>query len=137
VVVDEAVARMLRLHKFPISDNSNTLVQGSYDNYCNYGPNQLRRFQHNHPNLTYLVKDMTQIIPSVHVRNHKDSCKYLYGSAYKLGVGHFVGEIIKAFWPYTNARAGQTRQMSNGRRQDTHCSNFDGWNWMKLARLRT
>jgi hypothetical protein len=109
-----------------------------YDADCIYRPNLLTRFSKHYPDVVHMLdNDMAAfIIPAVHIHNHKEWCWYNYGGAYTPCIGHFFGETAEMIWPYMNRFAGQTRQMTNGHRQDTIIQNLTAWNWCKVQRLR-
>jgi hypothetical protein len=94
------------------------------------------RFIEHYPELLHRLLDITPIVPAVHVRGHRDFCQYVYAPAYVPCIGHFFGETAEFVWPYLNSIAGQTRQMTNGRRQDTIIRHENEWNGRKNQRGR-
>jgi hypothetical protein len=107
----------------------------SYDVMCILKPNLVRSFGINHPDTVHRLLNTKLLIPVVHVCDHKELCKYVYAYAYTLGVGRFFGETAEYFWPCLNQFRGQTRQMTNGHRQDTIIHVCSDWNWQKIQRL--
>jgi len=107
----------------------------SYDIVCGYCIHALERFAENFPDEAAFVESTRWLIPLVHVQNHKDSCTYLYSSAYTDGAGHFHGETAEMTWVELNQLAPQTRQMNNGHRHDTIIDHHSYWNWVKTSNM--
>ncbi|KDR65131.1 hypothetical protein GALMADRAFT_148963 [Galerina marginata CBS 339.88] len=107
----------------------------SYDIVCGYCINVEDRFATNFPDEAAFVNNTRWLIPLVHVHNHKDSCTYLYSSAYIDGAGHFHGETAEMTWIELNQLAPQTRQMNNGHRHDTMIDHHSYWNWVKTSNM--
>jgi hypothetical protein len=128
-----ALARAFDFRRFSVSETVEILI--SYDAMCILNPNMKARFSAQHPKLAYLLENARKVIPVCHVRNHKEYCWYVYGSAYMSSVGHFTGETAEYVWPFLNGIGGQTRQMTNGHRQDTIIRNLNDWNWRKTQRM--
>jgi hypothetical protein len=107
----------------------------SYDAMCILKPNLINCFTLNHPDTLHRLLNAKFLIPALHVRNHKELCKYVYTHAYTPGVRRFFGETAEYFWPCLNCFGGQIRQMTNGHRQDTIIRVCADWNWRKIQRL--
>ena len=101
---------------------------------CIWFVNMFPRFIEHHPELLHRLLDVTPIVPSVHICGHRNFCHYVYAPAYVPCIGHFFGETAEFVWPYLNSVAGQTRQMTNGRRQDTIIRYENEWNERKNQR---
>jgi hypothetical protein len=107
----------------------------SYDCACQYEVNLLERFETSFPDIYHLVKRMRWCIPALHIQGHKEGCLYEYSSSYKECVAHFFGETSEMYWAEINQQGPQTRQMNNGRRQDTLMDSHGDWNWKKMAKM--
>lgn len=107
----------------------------SYDCNCQYAANIMERFRERFPELVKRIKKMRFCIPVVHIRDHKETCEYLYGSFYTEGGCHFHGEQAESIWAEFNQLGGRTRQMSPGHRHDVLNDHIGDWNWQKTASM--
>jgi Kyakuja-Dileera-Zisupton transposase len=139
--VDFALARALRQRS---SGDSSSLLRpqeddvdkvNSYDSACQFGIHATDRFDEFFPELVSLVQRTRWAIPALHIQGHKDTCMYLYASAYMDCVGHFHGETAEHPWPEMNQVGAHVKQMNNGHRQDTLNDNYGDWNWRKTMNM--
>lgn len=107
----------------------------SYDCNCQFSANLLDRFRKHFPDLVKRIKKMQFCIPVVHIRDHKESCEYLYGSFYTEGGCHFHGEQAESIWAEFNQLGGRTRQMTPGHRHDVLNDHIGDWNWQKTTSM--
>jgi hypothetical protein len=128
------VNRGLNVHHFDEGYEPDLAL--SYDAMCILKPNLINSFALNYPDTLHRLLNAKFLIPALHVRNHKELCKYVYTHAYTPGVRRFFGETAEYFWPCLNRFGGQIRQMTNGHRQDTIIRVCGDWNWRKIQRLR-
>jgi Kyakuja-Dileera-Zisupton transposase len=103
----------------------------TYDSVCQFSVHATDRFDEFFPDLVSLVRRTRWGIPALHIQGHKDTCMYLYGTAYMDSVAHLHAETAEQAWPKLNQVGGQVRQMNNGHRQDTLNDNYVDWNWKK------
>lgn len=107
----------------------------SYDCNCQYAAKILQRFMERFPELVKRIKKMDFCIPAVHIRDHKESCEYRYGSFYTEGGCHFHGEQAESIWAEFNQLGARTRQMSPGHRHDVLNDHLGDWNWQKTSSM--
>ena len=105
----------------------------SYDSACQYEVNVDSRFKEFFPDVAPIVQRTRWVIPALHIQGHKDTCMYMYSSAYMDHVAHFHGETSEQCWPEENQTGAQVIQMNNGHRQDTLNDNHGDWNWKKTV----
>jgi hypothetical protein len=67
----------------------------SYNAMCILKPNLIKCFALNHPETLHRLLNAKFLVPAIHVRNHKEMCKYVYTHAYTPGVGRFYGETAE------------------------------------------
>ncbi|KAF7327107.1 CxC2 domain-containing protein [Mycena kentingensis (nom. inval.)] len=107
----------------------------TYDIACAYIIHLLDRFKVHFPDLVDQVQKMRWGIPALHVQGHKDSCTYMFGTAYMECVGHFYGETAEQYWPEANQLGALIRQMNSGHRHDTLIFHHGDWNWKKTVKI--
>ncbi|KAJ7059954.1 hypothetical protein C8F01DRAFT_989029, partial [Mycena amicta] len=110
----------------------------SYDSYCSWIINQLRRVLEMFPEeewLHQLVSEMEGQIAAKHIDGHGDPCKKKYQPAYFPCRTHFHGESAETIWPFLNGFGPSFPQMNGGARHDSINFAMDFWNRHKILRL--
>ncbi|KAJ7059722.1 hypothetical protein C8F01DRAFT_1059095 [Mycena amicta] len=110
----------------------------SYDSYCSWVVNQLRRVLELFPEeewLHELVVEMEGQVAASHINGHGQFCQKKYQPAYFPCRAHFHGESAETIWPNLNAYGPSLRQMNAGARHDSINFAMDSWNRNKIIRL--
>ncbi|KAG6848173.1 hypothetical protein H0H93_002703 [Arthromyces matolae] len=107
----------------------------SYDIWCHYHVNLVKRFRERFPTLAGVVSRVRGTIPKMHVVNYVLMCMLLYGFNYLPFSGETWGENIEGGWAEQNQSAGSTKEMNDGHRHDSLDDMFGYWNWMKLHNM--
>jgi hypothetical protein len=106
----------------------------SYDIWCQYSVNLLRRFQERFPRMAGIIQRIRGAIPSAHIRGHLLACQLIWAFKYIQYSGETYGELIETSWAEQNLAAGSTKEQNDGHRHDTLDDFFNYWNWTKLHR---
>lgn len=107
----------------------------SYDCNCQDSARIKERFQERFPDLVDRIRETEYSIPVVHIRDHKESCEYLFGTFYMEGGAHFHGEQAESVWAEFNQLGARTRQMTLGHRHDVLNDHMGDWNWQKTSSM--
>ena len=107
----------------------------SYDIWCQYAINLLKRFLEWFPRMADVIKRVRGAIPSAHIWGHLLVCQLIWAFKYIMYSGETYGELIETSWAEQNQTAGSTKEQNDGHRHDT-LDDFCGyWNWTKLHQL--
>ncbi|KAF8168857.1 hypothetical protein K438DRAFT_1983707 [Mycena galopus ATCC 62051] len=125
----------------PPNDTNTALVSEalvfSYDSYCAYWINQLKRALEQFPEETWL-HDLLELcegqVAAAHINDHGPKCKSMWQPVYFGCRAHFHGESAERVWAFLNPLGASTRQMNGGARHDTINFVMDGWNTSNVLR---
>lgn len=112
----------------------------SYDICCQYIINLLKRFRENfkdHPNVIALVEECEALIPQLHIKGHKGTCKSTMAFDTTPSTGRTDGEFVEPPWFFLKAVGRFTREMNAGNRRDTLDDFINFFNWMKMQTMGT
>jgi hypothetical protein len=109
----------------------NRWIMISYDIWCQYGVNLIKRFREHFPSILPMVSRVRGAIPSAHIRGHLLHCQVLWAFKYIKYSGETYGELIETSWAEQNQTAGSTKEQNDGHRHDTLDDFFGYWNWTK------
>ncbi|KAJ6631085.1 hypothetical protein B0H10DRAFT_2207466 [Mycena sp. CBHHK59/15] len=110
---------------------------GSYDSYCAYEVNQLKRAVLLFPEDTWLHELLETIegqTPADHINGHGQDCQCFWQPVYFACRAHFHGETAEMLWAFLNPLGASTRQMTAGGRHDIISFVMDTWNMWKVLR---
>ncbi|KAG6834489.1 hypothetical protein H0H93_009346 [Arthromyces matolae] len=108
----------------------------SYDIWCQYQVNLLKRFRQWFPGpIADQIPKIRGAIPKMHIENHVIACMHLYSFTYLPYSGETWGENIEGGWAEQNQSAGSTKEMNDGHRHDALDDIFGYWNWSKLISM--
>ena len=111
--------------------SDNRWVMISYDIWCQFSVNLIKRFRERFPAILPIVSCVCRAIPSAHIRGHLLCCQVLWVFKYLKYSGETYGEMIKTSWAEQNQTAGSTKEQNDGHRHDTLDDFFGYWNWTK------
>jgi hypothetical protein len=103
----------------------------SYDIWCQFWINLLKRFRERFPAMLPIISRIRGAIPSAHIRGHLLLCQVLWVFKYIKYSGETYGEMIETGWAEQNQTAGSTKEQNDGHRHDTLDDFFGYWNWTK------
>ena len=109
----------------------------SYDSYCSFVVNQLKRAVQLFPAAHWLHEKLRISegqVAAAHINDHGPRCKTMWQPVYFPARAHFHGESAERVWAFLNALGASTRQMNGGARHDTINFVMDGWNTSKVMR---
>lgn len=109
----------------------------SYDGYCSFCVNELKRALLLFPEDTWLHDILDHIegqIPADHINGHGPDCQKLWQAIYASCRAHFHGESAEVIWAFLNPLGSSTRQMTAGARHDIINFVMDSWNTSKVRR---
>ncbi|KIY47261.1 hypothetical protein FISHEDRAFT_45685, partial [Fistulina hepatica ATCC 64428] len=109
----------------------------SYDAACQYSVNWLKQISQQFSDLVDFAERVRWAISTLHIKDHKSNCMYMYGMCYKECMGHFHAETVEHFWPTLNQFCKVTRQMTPGHQHDALTAFTNDWNWKKVAGMDT
>ncbi|KAJ7020730.1 hypothetical protein C8F04DRAFT_1274647 [Mycena alexandri] len=121
----------------PHAPESETPMVQSYDSYCSFVVNRVKRAVDLFPEDTWLhdiLKDMDGQIPADHINGHGADCQTLWQAVYFGCRGHFHGETAEVIWAFLNPLGSSTRQMTGGARHDIINFVMHAWNMLKYLR---
>lgn len=127
----------LKQRNSPPPDGSQNPVVFSYDSYCAFCINQLKRAVEQYPEETWfheLLADCEGQVAAAHINDHGPRCKTQWQPVYFGCRAHFHGESVERIWAFSNALGPSTRQMNGGARHDTINFVVDGWNTSNVLR---
>jgi hypothetical protein len=121
---------------FALSECSdNRWIMLSYDIWCQYGTNLMKRIRNRFPAIVPTVSRIRGAIPSAHIRGHLLRCQILWAFKYIKYSGETYGEMIETSWAEQNQTAGSTKEQNDGHRHDTLDDFFRYWNWTKYHQM--
>ncbi|KAJ7837757.1 hypothetical protein B0H14DRAFT_3459895 [Mycena olivaceomarginata] len=109
----------------------------SYDSYCSFVVNQLKRATVLFPKDSWFHEMLEEVegqIPADHINGHGPDCQCVWQAVYFACRAHFHGETAKMIWGFLNPLGASTRQMTGGARHDTINFVIDAWNTRKVLR---
>jgi Kyakuja-Dileera-Zisupton transposase len=111
--------------------SKNRWIMLSYDIWCQFGVNLIKRFRERFPATLPIISRVRGAIPSAHIRGHLTRCQVLWAFKYIKYSGETYGEMIETSWAEQNQTAGSTKEQNDGHRHDTLDDFFGYWNWTK------
>ncbi|KAJ7019681.1 hypothetical protein C8F04DRAFT_1275979 [Mycena alexandri] len=120
----------------PLPPESATPVNQSYDSYCSFVKNQLKRAVDLFPEEEWLHTLLNSIegqIPANHINGHGVECQTIWQAVYFPCRAHFHGETAEVLWAFLNPLGSSTRQMTVGARHDTINYVMHAWNMLKVV----
>ncbi|KAF8197337.1 hypothetical protein K438DRAFT_1760115 [Mycena galopus ATCC 62051] len=121
----------------PHDPESRTPMAQSYDGYCSFVVNMVKRAHEMFPEQEWLHELLVQMegqIPADHINGHGPGCQAVWQAVYFNCRAHFHGETAEMLWAFLNPLGSSTRQMTGGARHDTINFVMDAWNASKLLR---
>lgn len=107
----------------------------TYDIWCQYHVNLLKRFGALFPNFLSTARRICGAVPKLHIQGHTDECQQHFSLNYLPYSGETYGEGIESSWSVNNESGGSTKQQNHGHRHDSLDDGFAYWNWQKLMTL--
>ncbi|KAJ7101819.1 hypothetical protein C8R43DRAFT_963921 [Mycena crocata] len=107
----------------------------SYDSYCSFVVNMVKRAMEIYPEETWLHAALAAAegqIPADHINGHGLDCQAIWQAVYFACRAHFHGETAEMIWAFLNALGSSTRQMTGPARHDTMNFVIDAWNTWKV-----
>ncbi|KAF8129995.1 hypothetical protein K438DRAFT_2032380 [Mycena galopus ATCC 62051] len=121
----------------PHNPVSRTPMAQSYDGYCSFVVNMVKRAHEMFPEQEWLHELLVQMegqIPADHINRHGPGCQAVWQAVYFNCRAHFHGETAEMLWAFLNPLGSSTRQMTGGARHDTINFVMDAWNVLKVLR---
>ncbi|KAJ7726865.1 hypothetical protein B0H14DRAFT_2410353 [Mycena olivaceomarginata] len=121
----------------PRGPESATPLVVSYDSYCSFVVNQLKRATVLFPKDSWFHEMLEEVegqIPADHINGHGPDCQCVWQVVYFACRAHFHGETAEMIWGFLNPLGASTRQMTGGARHDTINFVIDAWNTRKVLR---
>ncbi|KAJ7026891.1 hypothetical protein C8F04DRAFT_1296032 [Mycena alexandri] len=121
----------------PHAPETQTPMVQSYDSYCSFVVNQVKRATDLFPDEIWLHDLLAKVdgqIPADHINGHGLNCQTLWQAVYFACRGHFHGETAEVIWAFLNALGSSTRQMTGAARHDTINFVMHAWNMLKYLR---
>ncbi|KAJ7037559.1 hypothetical protein C8F04DRAFT_1035503 [Mycena alexandri] len=121
----------------PHSPESMTPLVQSYDSYCSFVVNQVKRAVDLFPEeewLHMLLQKIEGQIPANHINGHGADCQTIWQAVYFACRAHFHGETAEVLWAFLNPLGASTRQMTGGARHDIINFVMHAWNMVKVLR---
>ncbi|KAJ7201539.1 hypothetical protein GGX14DRAFT_571190 [Mycena pura] len=121
----------------PHGSESATPLVMSYDSYCSFVVNELKRATELFPEDSWFHKMLETVegqIPADHINGHGPDCQCVWQAVYFACRAHFHGETAEMIWGFLNALGASTRQMTGGARHDIINFVIDAWNTRKVLR---
>ncbi|KAJ7032235.1 hypothetical protein C8F04DRAFT_959320 [Mycena alexandri] len=109
----------------------------SYDSYCSFVVNQVKRAVTLFPDEKWLHDLLAEVegqIPADHINGHGLSCQSIWQAVYFACRAHFHGETAEVLWAFLNPLGSSTRQMTGALRHDIINFVMHAWNLLKLFR---
>ncbi|KAJ6534287.1 hypothetical protein B0H19DRAFT_964609, partial [Mycena capillaripes] len=112
----------------------------SYDSYCSFVVNMVKRAVDLFPKETWLHAALEAAegqIPADHINGHGADYQTIWQAVYFACRAHFHGETAEMIWGFLNALGSSTRQMTGPARHDIMNFVIDAWNIWKMLRQGT
>ncbi|KAJ7683790.1 hypothetical protein B0H17DRAFT_1204924 [Mycena rosella] len=109
----------------------------SYDSYCSFVVNQVKRAIALFPEEKWLHQLLALVegqIPADHINGHGVDCQTVWQAVYFACRAHFHGETAEMLWAFLNPLGSSTRQMTGAARHDIMNFVLDAWNTWKVLR---
>ena len=81
----------------------------SYDIWCQYAINLLKRFLEQFPHMADVIKRVRGTIPSTHIQGHLLVCQLIWVFKYIMYSGETYDELIETRWAEQNQTVGSTK----------------------------
>ncbi|KAJ7016232.1 hypothetical protein C8F04DRAFT_1282112 [Mycena alexandri] len=121
----------------PHAPESTTPTVFSYDSWCSFVVNMVKRAMDQFPEekwLHTLLNEVEGQIPADHINGHGVDCQAVWQAVYFACRAHFHGETAEVLWAFLNPLGSSTRQMTGGARHDIINIVIDAWNSGKIIR---
>ncbi|KAJ6603684.1 hypothetical protein B0H10DRAFT_2229737 [Mycena sp. CBHHK59/15] len=121
----------------PHGPESTTPTVFSYDSWCSFVVNQVKRAIELFPEETWLHTLLASVegqIPADHINGHGIDCQAVWQAVYFACRGHFHGETAEVLWAFLNPLGSSTRQMTGAARHDIINFVIHAWNRLKIVR---
>ncbi|KAJ6623198.1 hypothetical protein B0H10DRAFT_1944174 [Mycena sp. CBHHK59/15] len=121
----------------PHGPESTTPTVFSYDSYCSFVVNLVKRVIELFPEETWLHELLASVegqIPADHINGHGVDCQAIWQAVYFACRAHFHGETAEVLWAFLNPLGSSTRQMTAAARHDIINFVIDAWNRLKIVR---
>ncbi|KAJ6632041.1 hypothetical protein B0H10DRAFT_1937760 [Mycena sp. CBHHK59/15] len=121
----------------PHGPASTTPTVFSYDSYCSFVVNMVKRAIDLFPEETWLHAALAAVegqIPADHITGHGTDCQAVWQAVYFACRSHFHGETAEMIWVFLNGLGSSTRQMTGAARHDIMNFVVDAWNTWKVLR---
>ncbi|KAJ7863691.1 hypothetical protein B0H13DRAFT_1638013 [Mycena leptocephala] len=113
----------------------------SYDSYCSFVVNQVKRAVALFPEEKWLHTLLASVegqIPADHINGHGVECQRIWQAVYFACRAHFHGETAEMLWAFLNPLGSSTRQMTGAARHDIINFVIHAWNvWKILCQGKT
>jgi hypothetical protein len=109
----------------------------SYDSYCSFVVNQVKRAITLFPEEAWLHTLLASVegqIPADHINGHGVECQKIWQAVYFACRAHFHGETAEMLWAFLNPLGSSTRQMTGAARHDIINFVIHAWNVWKILR---
>jgi hypothetical protein len=109
----------------------------SYDSYCSFVVNQVKRAITLFPEEEWLHTLLASVegqIPADHINGHGLDCQKIWQAVYFACRAHFHGETAEMLWAFLNPLGSSTRQMTRAARHDIINFVIHAWNVWKILR---
>ncbi|KAJ7116260.1 hypothetical protein C8R43DRAFT_902365 [Mycena crocata] len=119
----------------PLPRESSPPSVWSYDSFCSFVVNMVKRAQELFPEEEWLHESLAAAegqIPADHIKGHGIYCQAFWQAVYFGCRAHFHGETAEVIWAFLNALGSSTRQMTGPSRHDTINFVIDAWNTWKV-----
>ncbi|KAJ7076150.1 hypothetical protein B0H15DRAFT_864492 [Mycena belliarum] len=126
-----------RTNSPPHGPESATPEVVSYDSYCSFVVNQVKRARDLFPDEPWfhgLLETAEGQIPADHINGHGPDCQRVWQAVYFACRAHFHGETAEMIWGFLNGVGSATRQMTGSARHDVLNFVIDAWNLWKVLR---
>lgn len=118
----------------PLAPESQPPMVQSYDSYCSFVVNQVKRATDLFPDEKWLHDLLEMVegqIPADHINGHGVNCQIQWQAVYFACRAHFHGETAEVIWAFLNALGSSTRQSTGAARHDIINFVMHAWNMLK------
>ncbi|KAJ7791085.1 hypothetical protein B0H14DRAFT_2395978 [Mycena olivaceomarginata] len=122
----------------PHGPESATPLVVSYDSYCSFVVNQLKRATVLFPKDSWFYEMLEEVegqILADHINGHGLDCQCVWQAVYFVCWAHFHGETAEMIWGFLNPLGASMRQMTGGACHNTINFVIDAWNTRKSLLL--
>ncbi|KAJ6632013.1 hypothetical protein B0H10DRAFT_2206416 [Mycena sp. CBHHK59/15] len=121
----------------PHGPESTTPTVFSYDSWCSFVVNLVKRVIELFPEETWLHMLLASVegqIPADHINGHGVDCQACWQAVYFACRAHFHRETAEVIWAFLKPLGSSTRQMTAAARHDIINFVIDAWNRLKIVR---